>query len=86
LPFWKALPSQVRRQGVTENEEEDTSVTISVTLLQTLERLDKLKTFVMKHEGLPYTLFKSMDEIDKHVIFHVLKKIKQKFSYYFTNQ
>jgi hypothetical protein len=63
---------------VTEDEEEDASVTTSVTL-EASECVDKLKTFEVKQEGVPDTLFKSIDEIKKYVKFHVSKKTKQNF-------
>jgi hypothetical protein len=58
----------------SEDEEEDTNVMTSVTLLEASECSDKLKTFVVKHEGVPGTLFKSNDKIKKYVKFHIKKR------------
>lgn len=54
-----------------EVTEGGTSVTTSVTLLQPLKYLHRLKTFVVK-KGVPDTLFKSTDEIELYIRFHVL--------------
>jgi hypothetical protein len=58
----------------SEDEEGDTIVTTSLTLLGESESLGKLKTFVVKQKGVPDALFKSIDEVEKCVNFQIFKR------------
>jgi hypothetical protein len=59
------LQSPEGKQGVTEVQEGDKTVTNLVTLLETLDGIDKLNIIAMKQVGVPATSHTSIYEREK---------------------